>query len=84
MPTRAVRPADARTADREKAVSLLDDIRRARADLRAALVALPAPASRTPAQRRDALILRTVALLVQWAIISAGAASASDRDNTES
>ena len=83
MPAKAVRPTPARVADREKAVSLLGEIRQARADLRAALAALPAPGSRTAAQRRDALILRTVALLVQWAIIGAGAASASDRDNTE-
>ena len=52
--------------------------------IRDALKALPAPASRTAAQKRDALILRTVALLVQWAIIGAGAATASDRDTTES
>lgn len=84
MPARSVRPAADRTADRDKAISLLADIRQARADIRGAIKALPVPASRTAAQKRDALILRTVALLVQWAIIGAGAATASDRDTTES
>ena len=84
MPARSVHPAADRQADRDKAIGLLGEIRQARADIRDALKALPAPASRTAAQKRDALILRTVALLVQWAIIGAGTATASDRDTTES
>ena len=73
-----------RTADKAKAVELFAGLRQARTDLRDAIKALPAPGSRTPAQRRDVLVMRTVCLLVQWAIIGAGAAGASDLDATES
>ena len=73
-----------RAADKAKAVELLADLRQARADLRDAIKALPAPAQRNAGQKRDALIMRTVCLLVQWAVIGAGAASASDLDVTES
>lgn len=71
-------------ADKAKATSLLADLRQARTDIRDAIKALPAPGSRTAAQRRDALVMRTVCLLVQWAIIGAGAATSTDLDDTES
>jgi hypothetical protein len=70
-------------ADRTKATALVADLRGARADLRAALRALPAPAARNPAQKRDALMLRTLADLVAWSLISAGVANDGDRDDTE-
>ena len=71
------------TADRNKATALVADLRGARADLRAALRALPAPAQRNPAQKRDALMLRTLADLVAWSLISAGVADDGDRADTE-
>jgi hypothetical protein len=70
-------------ADRDKATALVADLRDDRAQLRAALRALPAPAARNPAQRRDALVLRTCADLVAWALISAGVAGDDDRAQTE-
>lgn len=70
-------------ADRTKATALVADLRGARADLRAALRALPAPAARNPAQKRDALMLRTLADLVAWSLISAGVADDGDRADTE-
>ena len=73
-----------RAADKAKAVELLADLRQARTDLRDAIKALPVPAQRNAGQKRDALIMRTVCLLVQWAVIGAGAASASDLDVAES
>ena len=83
MPAPRKLPHD-RAADKAKAVELLADLRQARADLRDAIEALPAPAQRNAGQKRDALIMRTVCLLVQWAVIGAGAASASDLDVAES
>lgn len=71
------RPKPERDAQRTKAVAVLDGLRTDAADLRAALAALPA-SGRTAAQRRDALILRTLLRLVRWSIISAGAATAAD------
>jgi hypothetical protein len=85
MPTpRATgRPPADRAADRATATGLVADLRAARADLRAALRALPAPAQRTAAQRRDALLLRTAALLVQAQLVGWGAATSTDREQTE-
>jgi len=80
MPARAVRPADARTADREKVVSLAADLRAGVASLQAAIQALPAPASRTAAQARDALVMRTLIRLVRFCLISSGAGTADDRE----
>ena len=71
------------TADRDKATALVADLRANRADLRAALRALPAPAARNAAQNRDALMLRTLADLVAWSLISAGVADDGDRAQTE-
>jgi hypothetical protein len=71
------------TADRDKATELVADLRANRAELRAALRALPAPAARNAAQKRDALMLRTLADLVAWSLISAGVADDNDRAQTE-
>jgi hypothetical protein len=71
------------TADRDKATALVADLRANRAELRDALRELPAPAARNAAQKRDALMLRTLADLVAWSLISAGVADDDDRAQTE-
>ena len=70
-------------ADRALVRNLVADLRDARRDLRTALRALPAPAARTAAQRRDATIMRAVCVLIQAQLASLGVASAADRDITE-
>ena len=60
---------------------IVGDLRTARAGLRTAIKALPAPVDRTAAQRRDALIMRRTCLLIQAQL---GVAGAADRDVTES
>lgn len=75
-------PAD-RAASRSTAAGLIPDLRQARADLRTAIKALPAPASRTAAQKRDALQMRTQCLLIQAQLVSWGVAQPGDRDVTE-
>lgn len=79
MPAKAKRTTDERTQDRMKATSLLGELRATITDLQAAIAALPAPASRTAAQKRDALVLRTLVKLIRWNIIAAGAGTAADR-----
>lgn len=69
--------------DKTKAVELVIDLRAARADLRTGIKALPAPAARTAAQRRDVLVMRTCALLVQAVLVILGSATTADRDATE-
>lgn len=81
MPARAVRPPSDRDADRAKVVSLATDLRGDIANLQTAIAALPAPGSRTPAQTRDALIMRTLIRLVRFCLISSGAGTAADRTN---
>ena len=70
-------------ADRAAVVGLVSDLRGARRDLRTALKALPAPADRTAAQKRDALMMRTSALLIQAQLVQLGVAGPADRDATE-
>lgn len=82
MPKTNRTPAD-QQADRSTAAGLVDQLRAARADLRAAIRALPAAGSRTAAQRRDVLIMRTLALLIQATLTSWGVAQTADRDQTE-
>lgn len=72
-----------RDADRALVGNLVDQLRTARSDLRTALRALPAPAGRNAAQRRDALILRTQALIIQALLASWGVTRDTDRDATE-
>ncbi len=69
-----------RDADRLLASGLVEQLRSSSVDLRSALKALPAPASRNPAQRRDALVLRTLALIVQALLASWGVARPGDRE----
>lgn len=76
-------PQDA-AADRVVVASLVDDLRQARADLRAAIKALPAKASRTAAQQRDVTTMRAVALLIQAQLVQLGVAQSGDRVVTES
>ena len=81
MPARSVRPAVDRTADRAKIANLATSLRQDITDLSDAITALPAPASRTAAQKRDALIMRCLIRLVRWCLITSGAGTAADRAN---
>lgn len=81
--TRTRRDPATVAADRTLVTGLIPDLRSARRDLRDALKALPAPAARTAAQRRDALIMRTSCLLIQAQLVQLGAATAADRETTE-
>lgn len=69
--------------DSAQAAQMLASLRSTRADLRAALRALPNPAARNAAQRRDALLLRASALLIQSTLASWGTMTAADREETE-
>ncbi len=79
MPARAVRPPSDRDADRTKAIDLAAKMRLRVDALTAAITALPAKASRTPAQQRDALIMNTLILVVRFCLITSGAGTAADR-----
>jgi hypothetical protein len=79
MPTRAVRPEADRTADRTKIANLASSMRQDVTDLNGAIAALPAPASRNAAQKRDALIMRCLIRLIRWCLITSGAGTAADR-----
>lgn len=79
MPARAVRPQAARTADRQKITDLAVAMRTDIDDLQTAIAALPAPASRNAAQKRDALIMRCLIRLIRWCLITSGAGTAADR-----
>lgn len=70
-------------ANSDQAAQMLAALRTTRADLRAALRAMPDPASRNAAQRRDALLLRASALLIQSTLASWGTMTAADREDTE-
>ena len=78
------RPPQDAAADRVVVADLVAELRRARADLRAAIRALPAKASRTAAQQRDVTSMRAVCLLIQAQLVQLGVAQAGDRDITES
>jgi hypothetical protein len=71
-----------RDADRAAAPTVLAELREVVADNRAALAALPAKASRNPAQKRDAGQYRSLIALARALIISMGAGSADDRGAT--
>lgn len=78
MPARK-RSQAARTADRTKITNLATALRADIADLQAAIQALPAPGARNAAQRRDALIMRSLIRLIRWNLITSGAGTADDR-----
>jgi hypothetical protein len=82
MPITKRTPQDA-AADRTLMTGLVTDLRDARRDLRTAIKALPAPASRTAAQKRDATIMRAVCVLIQAQLAQLGVAGPADRDVTE-
>lgn len=77
---RAPRPQADKEADRATFVSLLAQGPGLRDELRTTLRALPAPAARTAAQRRDALTLRVLLWLVKVKLLEVGLGSAADRD----
>lgn len=77
------RPVADRTASRTVLATKAAKVRVRRADLRTALKALPAPASRTAAQKRDALTLNTLIDLAGAFLASIGLDTAADRDTTE-
>lgn len=74
----APRTPDERAAHQTKRANLATGLRADVADLTAAVAALPAPASRTPAQRRDALVLRTLIRLIRLSMLMYGLAQADD------
>lgn len=78
MPARARTLTD-REQDRVKAAKLLTSLRNDIDALEAAIAALPAPADRSAAQRRDALIMRTLIKVIRWDIIACGAGTEADR-----
>ena len=69
----------------ERKQRLRDDIAEAKR-IKAALVAelrkLPAPASRTAAQKRDAIIMRALVVTLRTGLNQAGPADDSDLDDT--
>lgn len=77
------RPAEDRAADRQLVVDLIPELRAARTDLRAAIKNLPAKAQRNANQQRDAVVMRTLALLVQVVLAMLGSTRPTDRDATE-
>lgn len=77
------RTDDDRTADKAAATSIVTDLRTARDDLRTALKALPAPASRTAAQKRDALLLRSQIMVIRSQLLGWGVGTAADRDGSD-
>jgi hypothetical protein len=84
MPARAPRPKADKDADRAAAASIVADLRAVRDDNRAALRALPAAASRTAAQKRDALAFRSAIVLARAQLLTLGVGQPADRDNTDS
>lgn len=63
---------------------MVTDLRAAVVDLRAAIKALPAAGTRNAAQRRDAVIMRTLVLLVRAMFATWGVSTQADRDTVES
>lgn len=70
-----------READRVKLTQLTTDLRTDVTALQSAIAALPAPASRTAAQQRDALIMRTLIRVIRYTIIAARAGTAAERQS---
>ena len=75
-------PAD-RQADRSAASTIVGGLRQILAANRAALKALPAPAARNAAQKRDALGMRSVIVLASAQLLTLGVATAEDRDASD-
>lgn len=81
--TPARRTPAGRQADRAAASTIVGDLRQISAANRAALKALPAPAARTPAQKRDALGMRSVIVLACAQLLTLGVATVEDRDASD-
>jgi hypothetical protein len=79
MPTKAQRPANDRAASRAALIDEIANLRAIRTDVRAALQALPAAASRTAAQKRDAATFKAVLALTRTVLALAGEDTADDR-----
>lgn len=79
MPARAIRKDADRVADRTKITNLATALRTDIDELTTAIGALPAPASRNAAQKRDALIMRSLIRVIRWCLITSGAGTANDR-----
>lgn len=77
------RTAQDAAADRVLVGNVVADLRQARADLRTAIRAMPAKASRTAAQQRDVTSMRAICVLIQAQLVQLGVAQAGDRDVTE-
>lgn len=77
------RTDDDRAADRTAAVAIVADLRSVRDDCRTALKALPAPAQRNAAQKRDALILRSMITVARSQLLALGVGTPADRDGTD-
>lgn len=75
------RAEDARMADRAKLTNLATALRTDIEELTTAIGALPAPASRNAAQKRDALIMRSLIRVIRWCLITSGAGMTSDRSD---
>jgi hypothetical protein len=75
----AKRTPTEREQDRTKLAQLTTDLRADANALQSAIAALPAPASRTAAQQRDALIMRTLIRVIRFSIIASRAGTAADR-----
>jgi len=71
-------------ADRTLVGNVVTDLRQTRADLRAAIKAMPVKASRTAAQQRDVTSMRAICVLIQAQLVQMGVATSADRDVTES
>ena len=81
MPVRSVRTTTDRELDRQKIADLATAMRADISALQAAIAALPAPASRTVAQQRDVLMMRSQIRMIRWCLITSGAGTAADRTN---
>lgn len=77
------RTTEDKAADRTAAVAIVADLRTVRDDCRTALKALPAPAARTAAQKRDALLLRSAIVTARSQLLALGVGAPADRDGTD-
>jgi hypothetical protein len=77
------RTDDDKAADRTAAVAIVADMRSVRDDCRTALKALPAPATRNAAQKRDALLLRSAIVTARSHLLALGVGTPADRDGTD-
>lgn len=77
-----IRPAATVQERKQRLRDDLAEMKQARADLVAELRKLPARASRTAGQKRDALIMRALVVTLRTQLNQAGQADAADLDDT--